>query len=65
MRCVGISSMLLYEHPLSSFAQKVKIALRENDVAFEAELPESFGTGPLAGNLVTGWCMMRWLYARA
>ncbi|NEL27511.1 MAG: glutathione S-transferase family protein, partial [Xanthomonas perforans] len=26
--------MLLYEHPLSSYAQKVKIALREKGVAF-------------------------------
>lgn len=37
--------MLLYEHPLSSYAQKVKIALREKGVPFTAELPESFGTG--------------------
>ncbi|MEH3119655.1 MAG: glutathione S-transferase family protein [Methylorubrum populi] len=37
--------MLLYEHPLSSYAQKIKIALREKGVPFKAELPESFGTG--------------------
>ena len=37
--------MRLYEHPLSSYAQKVKIALREKGVPFELELPESFGTG--------------------
>ncbi|KMO16652.1 glutathione S-transferase family protein [Methylobacterium platani] len=37
--------MLLYEHPLSSYAQKVKIALREKGVAFTTELPETFGTG--------------------
>lgn len=37
--------MLLYEHPLSSYAQKIKIALREKGVPFTAELPESFGTG--------------------
>ncbi len=37
--------MLLYDHPLSSYAQKVKIALREKGVAFTAELPDSFGTG--------------------
>ena len=37
--------MLLYDHPLSSYAQKVKIALREKGVPFEAQLPESFGTG--------------------
>ena len=31
--------MLLYEHPLSSYAQKVKIALREKGVAFDVETP--------------------------
>jgi glutathione S-transferase len=41
--------MLLYEHPLSSYAQKVKIALREKGVPFELELPESFGTGRADG----------------
>jgi len=30
--------LLLYEHPLSSYAQKVKIALREKRVDFKAEL---------------------------
>jgi hypothetical protein len=30
--------MILYEHPLSSCAQKVKIALREKGLAFEARL---------------------------
>ncbi len=37
--------MILYEHPLSSYAQKVKIALREKGVQFERSLPEDFGTG--------------------
>lgn len=37
--------MLLYEHPLSSYAQKVKIALREKGLPFTAQTPESFGTG--------------------
>ena len=37
--------MLLFEHPLSSYAQKVKIALREKGVPFEMELPDTFGTG--------------------
>ena len=41
--------MLLYEHPLSSYAQKIKIALREKGVAFDLELPESFGTGRTDG----------------
>lgn len=37
--------MILYDHPLSSYAQKVKIALREKGVAFERILPDDFGTG--------------------
>lgn len=41
--------MLLYEHPLSSYAQKVKIALREKGVAFDVEVPETFGTGRTDG----------------
>lgn len=41
--------MLLYEHPLSSYAQKVKIALREKGVAFDLEVPDSFGTGHTDG----------------
>ena len=42
-------ALLLYEHPLSSYAQKVKITLREKGVAFDAEVPESFGTGRTDG----------------
>ena len=37
--------MLLYDHPLSSYCQKVKIALREKGVAFDAVLPPDLGTG--------------------
>jgi len=37
--------MILYDHPLSSYAQKVKIALREKGIAFERMLPDDFGTG--------------------
>ncbi len=33
--------MLLYEHPLSSYAQKVKIALREKGVPFTAQVPRT------------------------
>ena len=32
--------VLLYEHPLSPYAQKVKIALAEKDVAVECRLPD-------------------------
>ncbi len=37
--------MLLDEHPLSSYAQKVKIALRKKAVASDSELSASFGDG--------------------
>ena len=35
----------LYDHPLSPYAQKVKIALREKGVAFETVLPGGLGAG--------------------
>jgi glutathione S-transferase len=41
--------MLLYEHPLSSYAQKVKIALREKGVAFTVETPPALGSGKADG----------------
>jgi stringent starvation protein A len=37
--------MLLYEASGSPYAQKIKIALKQKDVAFEVEVPESLGTG--------------------
>lgn len=37
--------ILIYEHPLSPYAQKVKIALYEKDVMFELRLPEGVGSG--------------------
>ena len=40
-----MSDVTLYEHPLSSYAQKVKIALREKNVAFTTRLPEGLGSG--------------------
>lgn len=42
--------MLLYEHPLSSYAQKVKIALREKGLAFTAETPAALGSGSAGGS---------------
>lgn len=36
----------LYEHPLSPYAQKVKIALYEKDLPFEATIPNLFGSDP-------------------
>jgi glutathione S-transferase len=41
--------MLLYEHPLSSYAQKVKIALREKGLKFDAETPQALGSGNSTG----------------
>jgi len=42
-----VDTLVLYEHPLSPYAQKCKIALREKQVPFEARLPEGLGTGAL------------------
>jgi len=41
--------MLMYEHPLSSYAQKVKIALREKGLEFDVETPQGLGSGKSAG----------------
>lgn len=41
--------MLLYEHPLSSYAQKVKIALREKGLKFDVETPQGLGSGNSTG----------------
>jgi glutathione S-transferase len=45
--------MLLYEHPLSSYAQKVKIALREKGLAFDVETPQAVGSGNSAGSFAS------------
>ena len=45
----GAAVMLLYEHPLSSYAQKVKIALREKGLDFEMETPPALGSGKADG----------------
>ena len=38
--------MKLYEHPLSPYAQKVKISLYEKGIDFEATIPNLFGSDP-------------------
>lgn len=38
-------TVTLYDHPLSPYGQKVKIALLEKDVPFEAVLPDGIGAG--------------------
>lgn len=40
----------LYEHPLSPYAQKVKIALREKAVAFDLAVPGGMGSGGAGGD---------------
>jgi glutathione S-transferase len=42
----------LYDHPLSPYAQKVKIALREKGLEFATELPGGLGAGGAAGEFV-------------
>lgn len=37
------TNILVYEHPLSPYAQKVKIALAEKGIPFTAKLPDAFG----------------------
>ena len=34
---------VVYEHPLSPYAQKVKIALGEKGIAFETRMPDILG----------------------
>ena len=41
--------LILLEHPLSSYVQKVKIALREKDVPFTTEIPPELGSGRAGG----------------
>ena len=41
----------LYDHPLSPYAQKVKIALREKGQAFETLTPGGLGAGGAQGEL--------------
>lgn len=40
-----MTDILIYEHPLSPYAQKVKIALLEKDVPFEVRMPDGIGSG--------------------
>lgn len=37
--------LVVYEHPLSPYAQKVKIALREKQIEFEPRIPDLFSGG--------------------
>lgn len=46
--------MLLYEHPLSPYAQKCKIVLLEKAIPFDAKVPDKFGSGLVGGDFVVG-----------
>lgn len=45
-------SITLYDHPLSPYAQKVKISLREKGLTYEAPMPGGLGAGGAAGAFV-------------
>ncbi len=45
--------LTLYEHPLSPYAQKVKIALREKGITFDLKMPDAIGTGQTGGDFMT------------
>lgn len=44
--------LTLYEHPLSPYAQKVKIALREKSLPFEVKTPDAIGSGQSGGEFL-------------
>ncbi|MBL4863283.1 MAG: glutathione S-transferase family protein [Rhodobiaceae bacterium] len=44
--------VVLYEHPLSPYAQKNKIALREKDIPFELITPDAFGSGDTSNDFL-------------
>lgn len=37
--------LFLWDHPVSSYAQKIRIALREKNIAFQFQTPKGIGTG--------------------
>jgi glutathione S-transferase/RNA polymerase-associated protein len=47
-----IPPIVVWEHPLSPYAQKVKIALREKGLAFEARTPDAIGSGAAGGDFL-------------
>jgi glutathione S-transferase len=44
--------LTLYEHPLSPYVQKVKIALREKGIPFEPVTPNAIGSGAATGAFI-------------
>lgn len=44
--------LTLFEHPLSPYAQKNKIALREKGIPFDLKRPEAIGSGQTSGDFL-------------
>jgi glutathione S-transferase len=42
-------TVTVFDHPLSPYGQKVKIALKEKSVPFEARMPDAIGSGSASG----------------
>lgn len=47
-------ALKLFDHPLSPYGQKVKIALNETNVEFETVMPDAIGSGAAAGEFAAG-----------
>nr|POE51534.1 glutathione s-transferase u28 [Quercus suber] len=46
-----MTKLFLHDHPLSSYAQKVRIALREKSLPFDHEVPKGLGSGGVVEGL--------------
>ncbi|MGE0624331.1 MAG: glutathione S-transferase family protein [Pseudomonadales bacterium] len=46
-------ALIVYDHPLSPYGQKVKIALAEKGIPFETRLPAAIGSGATTGEFQT------------
>lgn len=42
---MSANALFLYDHPVSSYAQKVRMALRHKGIPFEKETPKNLGSG--------------------
>ncbi|RVX73442.1 hypothetical protein B0A52_03084 [Exophiala mesophila] len=49
------AQVFLWDHPMSSYAQKVRLALREKGIPFQFETPKGIGTGYEASTDVAFW----------
>ncbi|KAK5109763.1 hypothetical protein LTR62_006603 [Meristemomyces frigidus] len=41
----SVQKLLLWDHPVSSYAQKVRVALREKGIPFDSKRPDGLGSG--------------------